>query len=110
MDKPGLRLSVRDLIERGAFKAPLKAYGGHNGVAVEATIQTDGTFLWQGQTFNSPSVAAGYAVTALTKTTTPGRSYLSINGWKFWSVECADGHSRTLSEIRELLEPSGPAA
>lgn len=95
--------SVSNLIANGAIKAPVQVRGEHKGKSIEAVIQPDGTFLFHGRTFNSPSVAAGFAITAITGATTPGRSYFSVNGWKFWKVAGADGSWRSLLEVRDSL-------
>ena len=59
--------------------------------------------MHRGKTYSSPSVAAGRAITTEIGTSSIGRGYLSINGWKFWQVPCPDGKTRTLAEIRDQL-------
>jgi Restriction Enzyme Adenine Methylase Associated len=95
--------TVRDLIERGLFHVPAVAQGEHAGVVVKATIEPDGSFIWKKERFNSPSVAAGHAITDATGARTGGRRYFSVNGWKFWHVRGQDGQLRSLSEIRSSL-------
>jgi Restriction Enzyme Adenine Methylase Associated len=95
--------SVRDLIDHGLIRAPAVARGEHRGTIIKATIEADGSFVWKKERFNSPSVAAGYAITAATGAQTPGRRYFSVNGWKFWHVQCQDGQFRSLTEIRDSL-------
>ena len=94
---------VKELIERGLISAPAPVFGIHAGKRIESRLEADGTFTYGGQSYASPSVAAGRAITAETGTTTPTRSYRSVNGWKFWQVTCADGKPRTLAEIREQM-------
>jgi hypothetical protein len=103
------QLQVRDLIDRGLIRAPVSAFGVHSGKRIEARIDAQGTFAYRGETYASPSVAAGRAITHETGIATPGRAYLSVNGWKFWQISCPDGKDRTLAEIRDQLA-SPPAA
>ena len=102
MDKPYLfGPSVALLIESGAITAPALVRGDWQGKTIEAELQRDGTFVFHKQIYNSPSVAAGHAITATSGVTTPGRAYASVNGWKFWNVRGADGLWRSLKEIRD---------
>jgi len=102
MDEPSLLgPSVASLIESGAITAPVTVRGDWQGKTIEAELQPDGTFVFQKQVYNSPSVAAGHAITATSGVTTPGRAYASVNGWKFWNVQGADGQWRSLKELRE---------
>jgi hypothetical protein len=106
MEPEKLSTSVRDLIDHGLVLAPALARGKHCGETIEATITADGSFLWKNELFNSPSVAAGRAITATTGVRTLGRSYFSVNGWKFWHVQCQDAQFRSLDEIRNSLPDS----
>lgn len=92
---------VRDLIDRGLIHAPAVVRGVYKGTIIQATIDSDGSFVWNAERFSSPSVAAGRMITAISGDRTPGRGYLSINGWKFWSVKCTDGEFRALIELRD---------
>jgi RAMA domain-containing protein len=98
-----LTIMVTDLIDHGPISVPATAFGTHSGKRIEARLTSDGTFVHRGNTYSSPSVAAGRAITAEVDTLSIGRGYLSINGWKFWQVVCPDGKIRTLSEIRDQL-------
>jgi hypothetical protein len=96
-------LGVKDLIDRGFIHAPTKVFGTHLGKKVQAVLQPNGTFLHQGNVHNSPSVAAGRAITAELHVRTSGRSYWSVNGWRFWHVTGADGQPHSLAALRELI-------
>jgi hypothetical protein len=98
-----LTIVVTDLIDLGLIKAPTAVFGIHAGERIEAVLTADGAFVHRGKSYSSPSVAAGRAITADLGTSTSGRSYLSINGWKFWQVRCPDGKARTLAELRDQL-------
>jgi Restriction Enzyme Adenine Methylase Associated len=95
--------SVRDLIDHGLIRAPAVARGEHGRTIIKATIEADGSFLWKKERFNSPSVAAGHAITAATGAQTSGRHYFSVNGWKFWHVQCQDELFRSLTDLRNSL-------
>lgn len=109
MEPEKLRPTVRDLIDHGLVRAPAVAQGERvrGQITIKAIIEADGSFVWKKKRFNSPSVAAGYAITEATGSVTHGRRYFSVNGWKFWHVQCQDGQLRSLAEIRELL-PDDP--
>jgi hypothetical protein len=98
-----LRIVVTDLIDHGLIRVPTTVFGTHSGQRVEATLKSDGTFVHRGNTYSSPSVAAGRAITAELGASSIGRAYLSVNGWKFWQVVCPDGATRSLANIREQL-------
>jgi hypothetical protein len=98
-----LKIVITDLIDVGLIKAPTAIFGIHAGKRIEAMLTADGTFVHCGNSYSSPSVAAGRAITAEHGTSTRGRSYAQINGWKFWQVSCPDGKARTLAELRDQL-------
>jgi hypothetical protein len=62
--------------------------------------------VYRGNTYSSPSIAAGRAITTELGISSSGRGYLSINGWKFWQVICPDGKTRTLADIRNTFFPA----
>lgn len=95
-------ITVKDLIDSGAIKAPLTVYGEYRGHQVKAEITTEGEFRIGNDIYSSPSVAAGKAVTSMTGMRTPSRSYLSVNGWKFWMVSA----SSSLADVRSSLNNS----
>lgn len=101
MEKSLLGPTLASLVDSGAIAAPAVVRGDAKGTVVEATVEMDGTITYQGKTFNSPSVAAGHAITATTGFTTPGRSYASVNGWAFWRVADVTGQWRSLKEVRD---------
>jgi hypothetical protein len=98
-----LTIVVTDLIDHELIRAPTTVFGVHSGKRIEAQLTPDGTFVYRGNTYSSPSIAAGRAITTETGISSSGRGYLSINRWKFWQVICPDGTTRTLAEIRDQL-------
>ena len=103
VEREPLKIVVTDLIDQGLINTPATVFGMHSGKRLSARLTPDGTFVHRGNTYSSPSVAAGRVITAELGVSSAGRTYLSINGWKFWQVICTDGRTRTLGEIREQL-------
>lgn len=93
--------SISDLISAGIITPPVTVVGEYSGRLISAVIEQDGTFTHAGSNHNSPSVAAGKAITKETKTRTPGRQYRSVNGWKFWHLELGKKTKISLFEIRQ---------
>jgi hypothetical protein len=98
-----LTIVVTDLIDHGLISAPTTVFGIHSSKRIEARLTPDGIFVYRGNTYSSPSIAAGRAITTELGISSSGRGYLSINGWKFWQVICPDGKTRTLADIRNYL-------
>jgi hypothetical protein len=94
---------ITDLIEAGLLPRTAKLHGYHGQLRIEATLKSDGTFTSGSTVSASPSVAAGQAITARSGQKSPGRNYLSINGWLFWQVIGPDGNARTLADLRREL-------
>ena len=59
----------------------------------EALVQADGTILFEGAAYESPS-AAGGAVTAKHDLSAP-------NGWWFWQVTDSAGATKRLETVRQ---------
>jgi hypothetical protein len=102
-DPEPLTIVVTDLIDHGLIGAPTTVFGIHSGKRIEARLTPDGTFVHRRNVYSSPSVAAGRAITSELGTSSSGRGYLSINGWKFWQLVCPDGKTRTLADLRDQL-------
>jgi len=102
---PRSNVNVKDLIDSGLIVAPTPIFGFYLGKRIEAHLAADGTISFRRRKYSSPSMAAGQAITASTRTSPPGRLYHSVNGWKFWKVSRADGQW-TLAEIRRQLPPN----
>jgi hypothetical protein len=59
-----LKIVVTDLIDVGLIKAPAVVFGIHAGKRIEAILTADGAFVHCSNSYLSPSVAAGRAITA----------------------------------------------
>lgn len=91
---------VIDLIEAGLISKSEKLHGYHGQGHIEARIKKDGTIICGETTSSSPSVAAGRAITSKFGNRSPGRNYLSVNGWLFWQVIRPNGEAKTLADLR----------
>lgn len=97
------QLRVVDLIEAGLLKKYAAIHGLYGDLLVEGVVLPDGTIKSYDIISASPSVAAGQAITALTGRRSPGRNYLSVNGWLFWHTKVNDGATKTLADLRRQL-------
>jgi hypothetical protein len=98
-----LTIIVTDLIDHGLIRPPTTVFGTYAGKRLEALLTPDGMFVHRGNVYASPSVAAGRAITAEAGVSSTGRSYFSVNGWKFWQVTGPDGKPRSLADLRDQL-------
>jgi hypothetical protein len=71
------------------ISGPLRLRVRYKGKLYRAKIRRDGTILYDGTVYKTPSAAA----TALRK--------LPTNGWQFWQYERAPGDWVALSKIRQ---------
>jgi len=101
--QPAPSIGLVEMIEKGVIAAPVVVFGYYEETRFEATLNQDGTFLCGGELYNSPSVAAGRAITKMSGRRSPGRGYWSINGWNFWQVPCDHGAPKTLAAIRQEM-------
>jgi hypothetical protein len=102
---------IADLIDAGVISPQTKIRGVHGSTVIEATIKKDGTLVCRAMSYSSPSVAAGQSITAISGRKSPGRNYLSINGWTFWKVAGHVGSEKTLADLRrEFFDSQQPLA
>lgn len=98
---PRAGVSLRELIDRGLITPPLALQTDYLGKQLNATIQSDGTVLFDGKAYSSPSTAAGVA-RATVKKPTSGRKYPQTNGWTFWKYrDPKTGNLLTIDMIRK---------
>lgn len=114
MPETKVATTVADLIRADLITVPSPADGEYLGALIEAELQVDGSFIWNGHRYGSPSAAASFALAAALGRRTIGRQYLSVNGWNIWNVQCPDGHKRLLADVRRMLASEcgarGPSA
>lgn len=77
-------IEVQNLIEAGVIRAPFAIEVKFKKQEFSATIQADGSILFQGKIFDSLSVAAGMARNIANGPPPDGRKYWQTNGWSFW--------------------------
>ena len=89
----GRRCTLKDLVTADLIRPETTLFVEYKGKVHEATVQADGTILFEGKTFKTPS-AAGGAVTAKHGVHAP-------NGWWFWQLSAPDGSPKPLETIRQ---------
>jgi hypothetical protein len=96
-------LRLIDLIEAGLLPSAAKIYGQHGDILIEGIVQSDGSIRCGDTISSSLSVAAGQAITSKSGRTSPGRNYMSVNGWLFWHIKGRDGATKTLADLRQQM-------
>ena len=98
----GARVRMSDLIAAKIISPPTEIEVVFKGQRMTALIGEDGLIHFDGQTCNSPSLAAGFARNKVSGPPPDGRPYWQTNGWTFWRyLETATG---TLAPITKWLE------
>lgn len=80
-------ITVRDLVDSGLLRPGQELVLGVRGRAT-ATVTKQGTILYQGVEYQSPTMAANAA------------SGTNLNGWKAWRLQLGDG----VVELNNLRE------
>ena len=93
-------VSLSDLIGAHLVKPPLELRRTYLDRNLVGRVEADGQVTVEGETFQSPSVAAGFART-LVKGAPPGRKYLQTNGWTFWRFQDGDEEWKELDVLRQ---------
>ena len=91
---------MSDLIAAGIVNAPLELHCTYKGQRLEATIRPNGTAVFDGAEYSSPSTAAGMARRSVVGSP-PGRKYPQTNGWTFWRFTDAAGAEHTIDDLRQ---------
>ena len=73
------KVGIAELVQQGLLKPDQELRLNWRGKSFSATVQSDGSILFDGKEYTSPS-AAGQAA----------RNGMSTNGWVYW--KCFDGH------------------
>lgn len=90
-----LGISLKDVIDAGFLKAPLKLMVHYKGRDLEAQLQPDGTVTFQGEHYKTCSTAAECA-----RGTVTGRR-MNTNGWIFWKYRDQSGKLVVLDVARK---------
>lgn len=76
--------TLRDLIDAGLIAPPLELETTYLGATLTAIVNSDASVVFQNQSFESLSVAAGMARKSVKGQPPDGRAYWQTNGWTFW--------------------------
>jgi Restriction Enzyme Adenine Methylase Associated/Type I restriction enzyme R protein N terminus (HSDR_N) len=79
-------VKLSDLIEARVIQTPLHLEREYKGVHLKAVIQNDGTVTFNGETYDSLSMAGGMARKFVIGAP-PGQLYPQTNGWIFWKFQ-----------------------
>jgi len=93
-------VTIQQLIADRLIEPPLDLRRPYKGRELSARIERDGRVSFDGDTYNSVSVAAAMARKSVIGAA-PGRKYPQTNGWTFWRFRDRDGALRELSVLRE---------
>lgn len=97
----GARVRISDLIAAKIISPPTEIEVVFKRQRMTALIGEDGLIHFDGQTYNSPSLAAGFARNKVNGPPPDGRPYWQTNGWTFWLYrQTATG---TLAPITQWL-------
>jgi hypothetical protein len=88
-------VALKDVIDAGLLKPPLKLTVHYKGADLEADLLPDGSVRFQGKTFKSCSTAGDYARSTIT-----GRN-MNTNGWVFWQYVDQRGELVLLDSARK---------
>ena len=91
--KTSPRVALENLIKAGLLSAGAAIFANYKGERYEATIQGDGTIVFEGNSYKTLS-AAGGAITAKYNVNAP-------NGWDFWQFTSPDGEAKPLDALRQ---------
>jgi hypothetical protein len=97
----GAHCTLKDLITADLIRPETTLFVEYKDTVHEAKVQPDGTILFEGRIYKTPS-AAGGAVTAKHGVHAP-------NGWWFWQLSTPDGSPTHLETIRREYSEREPA-
>ncbi len=91
------------LLEAKSLNAGQKIYAKYKGFDYEASVEADGSILFNGVSYPSLS-SAGSAARKDTCVKLGETRQLQTNGWVFWHYEDTNSKRRPLSELRAKLK------
>lgn len=96
-------VTIINLIESGLIHPPLELEVIYKKHRLTATVQPDGTVLFNEKPYTSLSVAGGMARNSISGPPRGGRPYYQTNGWTFWRYrDQATGKSEEIDSLRKL--------
>lgn len=99
--RPQVEASLTDLIDAGMLRPPVKLETQYKGGRLQATVEQDGTVVFDGKRYSSLSTAGGMARKSVIGAP-PGRPYPQTNGWTFWKY--LDPSSAKILELDSLRQ------
>jgi predicted type IV restriction endonuclease len=105
-------IGLEGLISAGVLKPPLELVTIFKKQELTAKLQQDGSVIYNGESYNSLSLAAGYARNTVSGPPKDDRKFYQTNGWTFWGLkDTGTGKLIPLSQIRdEFLKGSRESA
>lgn len=80
-------VSLEAIVAEGLLRPPIRLTSQYRGQSLSATVEPDGSILFQGVQCASPSIAAGMARKPFYKGGAKGDQLPATNGWTFWQVQ-----------------------
>jgi hypothetical protein len=95
-------VSLHSLVEAGVLRLPAELVANYKGKELHATIKHDGSIMFRGSEYPSPSAAAIMAQRLVLGIKSQGGYKPATNGWVFWRVhDIETGEQVQLSELRD---------
>ena len=96
----GTDVTLSDLIRAGLINAPLRIERTYKDVHLTGLVRPHGKVEFDGQTYDSPSTAAGMARKSVVGAP-EGQPFPQTNGWKFWQYANDGGELREIDQLRQ---------
>lgn len=93
-------VTIQKLIQAGLIQPPSALKKRYKGRDLFAQIECDARITYDGNIYDSLSVAAGMARRSIIGAPA-GYQYPPTNGWTFWQITISDGHVRNIDVLRE---------
>ena len=95
-------VELLDLIKAGLIRTPLEIEATHRKQRHTASVQDDGTIVFNKDRYASLSLAGGYARNISSGPPTDGRKFYQTNGWIFWKYRDREtGKLEVIDKIRQ---------
>ena len=96
-------VNLKQIIEANLIRPPMELEVEFKKTHLTATIQRDGTVLFNGKTYKTLSAAAGMARNHVSGPPPDGRKMWQTNGWSFWKYRDSDtGKLEEMNQFRRL--------
>lgn len=99
----GSEVTLLMLIQAGIIQAPLQLKKTYKGIKLSATLEGDGSVVFEKIPYASPSAAGAHARASVVGFDSEGKPP-STNGWDFWSFSSFSGHLVSLAKARAMFQ------